>query len=116
MFKRKASAAEQAEAKAEEQVDIAFMHLQGGFTSTSEEHQANPNRSRMVLQATDFAAYDRLKKGSIPSRRKEFSYLVAVYQRSVAEKILNRKVDEEESEAEAKVTKVTMVGGVRTHQ
>lgn len=104
MFKRKASTEEQAAAKQEEQVELAIVNLQGGFMSTSEEHQAN--RARMVLQATDFAVYHRLKKGSIPSRRNVFTYVVAVYEKSVAEKILNREITPTDTPADARVTRI----------
>ena len=113
MFKRKASAEEQTAAQQEEQVELAIVNTQGGYNSTSEEHQAN--RARMVLQATDFAVYQRLKKGSIPSRRNEFTYIVAVYEKSVAEKILQRELTTD-SEKEARVTKIGSANGNRIHE
>ena len=116
MFKRKASTEEQAAAAQEEQVEIAIVNTWGGFTSSSEEHQAN--RARMVLQATGFEVYDRLKKGSIPSKRKDFTYVVAVYQKNVAEKILSRKLtnqDEDVTRAEAIITEESTLGGIRAH-
>ena len=117
MFKRKATVAEKQAVADQEEVEIAMINIQGGFTTMSEEHQLN--RARMVLQATDFATYDRLMLGSIPSRRKDFQYIIGVYKKDVAEKILMREKTEEDAEGDTpkvmRVTEILNIAGKRAH-
>jgi hypothetical protein len=117
MFKRKATAAEKQAVEEQEEFEIALINIQGGFTSMSEEHQLN--RARMVLQATEFATYDRLMLGSIPTRRKDFQYIIGVYKKSVAEKILQREVSKDASAEDTpkamRVVEIVNVAGKRAH-
>eukprot|EP00966_Prymnesium_polylepis_P288013 6652124-Prymnesium_polylepis.1 len=53
--------------------------------------------------------------GSIPSRRKDFEYIVAVYKKDIAEQILNRDTSNSETETDMKVVEILNVGGKRAH-
>jgi|EP00966_Prymnesium_polylepis_P334033 hypothetical protein len=110
MFKRKATASEKQAVAAQEEVEIAMVNIRGGFNSMSEEHQMN--RARMVLQATGFETYDRLMMGSIPSRRKDFVYIIAVYKKDAAERIMQRVSTPGEEDVDMKVKETLSMEGI----
>ena len=101
MFKRKATAAEKAEADTEEVTILAFVMMAGGYHTTTDEHQGN--RARMVLAATDNADYQRLAMVSLPTKRREFNYMTATYSKDKAKKIMEREVNMEEEGEESQV-------------